>query len=119
MISKGVLPIGRYIPLTKSEQMYRSLILGLQLKSGLDIRQFHGIYSEDAVTVFGSLLAKLDECGCINLDADSVHLTRYGAYFVEDVCDFIIDAALKDESGDLVRASHSGGNRYSGITQEV
>ena len=119
MISKGVLPIGRYIPLSKRERMYRSLILGLQLKSGLDIKQFHGTYSEDAFEVFGPLLAKLNEYGCISQDADSISLTRYGAYFVEDVCDFIIDTALKDESGDLVRASHSGGNRYSSVTQEI
>jgi len=119
MISKGVLPIGRYIPLSKRERMYRSLILGLQLKSGLDNKQFHGTYSEDAFEVFGPLLAKLNEYGCISQDADSISLTRYGAYFVEDVCDFIIDTALKDESGDLVRASHSGGNRYSSVTQEI
>ena len=119
MISKGVLPIGRYIPLSKRERMYRSLILGLQLKSGLDIKQFHGTYSEDAFEVFGPLLAKLNEYGCISQDADSISLTKYGAYFVEDVCDFIIDTALKDESGDLVRASHSGGNRYSSVTQEI
>jgi oxygen-independent coproporphyrinogen-3 oxidase len=119
MISKGVLPIGRYIPLSKGERMYRSLILGLQLKSGLDVKHFHDTYGEDAFEVFGHLLAKLNEYGCIRQDADSIGLTKYGAYFVEDVCDFIIDTALKDESGDLVRASHSGGTRYSSVTPEV
>jgi oxygen-independent coproporphyrinogen-3 oxidase len=119
MISKGILPIGRYIPLSKRERMYRSLILGLQLKSGLDIKQFHDTYGEDVVEVFGPLLAKLNEYGCIEQDTDSIRLTKYGAYFVEDVCDFIIDTALKDESGDLVRASHSGGTRYSSVTQDV
>ena len=115
MISKGILPIGRYIPLSKRERMYRSLILGLQLKSGLGIKHFYDTYNERPFDVFCSLLAKLDEYGCIKQDADSISLTTDGAYFVEDVCDFIIDAALKDESEDLVRASHSGGSRYLSV----
>ena len=119
MISKGIPPIGRYIPLSKRERMYRSLILGLQLKSGLDIKSFQQTYSEGPLDVFGHLLTKLNDYGCTNQNAESISLTRYGAYFVEDVCDFVIDAALKDESGDLVRAPHSGGNRFSSLRQEV
>ena len=119
LVSKGIPPIGRFIPLSKRERMYRSLILGLQLKSGLDINTFKDMYSENPVDVFSGLLAKLDECGCIRQETDAISLTRYGAYFVEDVCDFIIDAALKDESGDLVRSPHSGGHRYSSLTQEA
>jgi oxygen-independent coproporphyrinogen III oxidase len=118
MIDKGIPPIGRYISLSKRERMYRSLILGLQLKSGLDIKHFRDIYGEAPSDVFGFLLAKLDEYGCLKRDEDSVSLTTYGAYFVEDVCDFIIDAALKDESEDLVRAPHSGGSRYSRSMEE-
>lgn len=119
MISKGILPIGRYIPLSKRERMYRSLILGLQLRSGLDIKRFHDTYSEDPFVVFAPLLAKLNEYGCLKQDADSISLIKYGAYFVEDVCDFVTDEALKEESVALVRAPHSGGNRYSGLTQDI
>jgi oxygen-independent coproporphyrinogen-3 oxidase len=119
MIDKGILPIGRYIPLTKRERMYRTLMLELQLKSGLDTKHFHEMYGESAVEVFGPLLAKLTEFDCITQDDGSIRLTRYGAYFVEDVCDAVIDAALKDESVDLVRGSHSGGHRYPTVTQEA
>lgn len=119
IISKETLPIGRYILLSKRELMYRKLILSLQLKSGLDIKLFNDTYSEHPFDVFRSLLAKLHECGCIKQDADSISLTKYGAYFIEDVCDFIVDAALNDESENLVRASHSGGDRYSSTIQEV
>jgi oxygen-independent coproporphyrinogen-3 oxidase len=119
MINKGIPPIGRFIPLSKRERMYRSLILGLQLKSGLDFKHFHDTYSEGIFDAFGPLLAKLNEYGCHKQDADSISLTKYGAYFVEDVCDFVIDAALKDESGDLVRAPHSGGSRYSSLAQDA
>jgi len=119
MISKGIPPIGRYIPLSERERMYRSLILGLQLKSGLDIKLFHDTYSKGPFDVFGPLLAKLNEYGCLKQDADSISLTKYGAYFVEDVCDFITDAALRDESSDLVRAPHAGGIRFSSLMREV
>lgn len=119
MISKGILPIGRYIPLSKRERMYRTLMLGLQLKSGLDTKHFQDMYGESALEVFGPLLARLSEYGCITQDTESIRLTRYGAYFVEDVCDAVIDAALKDESVDLVRGSHSGGHRYPKVTQEA
>jgi oxygen-independent coproporphyrinogen III oxidase len=118
MIGKGMPPIGRYITLSKRERMYRSLILGLQLKSGLDIQHFHDTYGEAPFDVFGSLLAKLNEYGCLTCNENSVSLTQYGAYFVEDVCDFVIDSALKDESDDLVRAPHSGGSRFSRLMQE-
>jgi coproporphyrinogen III oxidase-like Fe-S oxidoreductase len=113
MIGKGVPPIGRYISLTKREQMYRSLFLGIQLKSGLDVKMFHARFQENPHLVFGPLLAKLQKCGCIAQDEASIHLTQYGAYFVEDVCDYIIDTALREESNDLVRAPHSTGRTSS------
>jgi oxygen-independent coproporphyrinogen-3 oxidase len=113
MIDKGIPPIGRYIPLTKRERMFRSLILGLQIKSGLDTRRFVEMFAERPQDVFSGLFAGLDECGCIVLDEDSVRLTKYGAYFVEDVCDYIVDAALKDQATDLVRAPHSEGSKSS------
>lgn len=118
MVDKGVPPVGRYILLTERERMYRSLILGLQLKNGLGLDQFRKLYGLEASDVFGGLMEKLGGLGCIQVDADAVRLTRYGAVFVEDVCDFIIDFALKDESSELVRASHSGGNRFTEVLLE-
>lgn len=117
MIDKEILPIGRYIPLTKKERMYRTLMLGLQLKSGLDTTGFEKMYAESAFVVFESLLARLAAYECITRDRNSIRLTRYGAYFVEDVCDAVIDAALRDESVDLVRGSHSG-HRYPAMAQK-
>ncbi len=118
MISKGIPPIGRYIPLTKKERMYRSLILNIQIQSGLDIRQFHDTYEENPLDVFGQLFVHLAEYGCINQDENSIRLSKNGAYFVEDVCDYIIDIALKEESGDLVRTPHSHGSRSSRLISQ-
>lgn len=113
MIDRGIPPIARYFHLSKKDQMYRSLMLGLQLRSGLDIRQFHDSYREMPAAVFALLLARLDEYGCLVQDAAGIRLTEVGACFVEDVCDFVIDAALQDEPGNQLRAPHSGGSRYS------
>jgi oxygen-independent coproporphyrinogen III oxidase len=118
MIDKGIPPIGRYIALSKQERMYRSLILSLQLKKGLNIQRFHDMYRENPFEVFGPLVLKLEDLGCLYRDVDSVRLTQYGAYFVEDVCDCIIDAALREESSGLVRAPHSGGQRFLPVPHE-
>lgn len=117
LIEKGLPPIARFVLLSEKKRMYRSLILGLQLKSGLEVKQFRSAYGKDPGTAFGSLLLKLEEYGCLVQDTDSVRLTRYGAYFVEDVCDCVIDAALKDDSGNLVRTPHSGGSLFSAAQQ--
>jgi oxygen-independent coproporphyrinogen-3 oxidase len=117
LVRKGVPPIGRRIDLTDKEQMYRSLILGLQIKTGLDLGEFRVRFGVDAVPVFGSLFTALADLGCLEIDAESVRLAGCGAYFVEDVCDFIIDAALREEPGELVRAPHSEGSRSARLDQ--
>ncbi len=109
IIRKGELPIGRYIYLTPREQMYRSLLLGIQLKKGMDIRLFRDRFSADPLDVFASLFSTLSAYGCLQQEAGAINLTKYGAYFVEDVCDYIIDAVLKEESGALIRTPHSEG----------
>jgi oxygen-independent coproporphyrinogen III oxidase len=113
MLDKGILPIGRYIALTQREQMYRSLLLHLQAKKGLDNNHFHARFNVDPLDVFSSLFSRLGEYGCIEQQDGAVRLTDYGAYFVEDVCDFIMDALLKEESNSLVRTPHSDGSTSS------
>ena len=115
LVDKGVSPIGRYMELSASEQMYRSLILGLQLKRGLDIQAFIATYDQVPGRIFEKLFASLTELGCIEISDSAIRLTRYGAYFVEDVCDYIIDAALHEEPGDFVRKPHSAGTRYKSL----
>lgn len=109
IIKKGGLPIGRFIALTKREQMYRSLLLNLQIGAGLDIALFQDRFGASPLEVFSTLFLKLHEYGCLQQDRDAVRLSKYGAYFVEDVCDYIIDTVLKEESQDLVRTPHSEG----------
>ena len=116
MIKKGVLPIGRSISLAPKEQMYRSLMLRLQLKNGLDIQQFRDRFSADPLDVFSSLFSTLSGYGCLQQEDGAIKLTKYGAYFVEDVCDYIIDAVLKEESNSLLRTPHSEGKISSRLT---
>jgi|GEM_PF-1307372 len=114
MIRKGSVPIGRYIILTEREQMYRYLFLKLQLKKGLDIKQFRDRFTVDPLDMFSSLFSKLSEYGCLQQKNGAISLTKYGAYFVEDVCDYITDTVIKEESNYEVRAPHSAGGRPSG-----
>jgi len=118
MIDKGIPPVGRYLALTKQERMYRSLILNLQMKSGLDSKEFQDTYNETPDAVFAPLLAKLHDCGCIRQNDDAISLTTEGAYFVEDVCDYIIDTALKEDSLELVRQPYTAGSRSSRLIRE-
>jgi oxygen-independent coproporphyrinogen-3 oxidase len=113
IIEKGIPPVGRYILLTSREMMYRALFLGLQLRDGLAVSVFRERFGEDAREVFKPLLTYLDECGCLEPNEEAIKLSRYGTYFVEDVCDTVTDAALREDSGDLVRSPHSEGSTSS------
>lgn len=111
LIEKGMPPIARYMIFDKSEQMYRSLFLNLQLRRGLDLAAFERRFGESALDVFSGLVKQLGEWGCAIVDESSLRLSRYGRYFVEDVCCFIIDHALK-EGGyhpSFKRIPHSSG----------
>lgn len=111
MIQKGAPPIARYIALSPRERMYRTLILSLQLKEGLDITRFHARFGLSPHEAFAPLISRLVDLGCLHQQEESLRLTRYGACFVEDVCDCIIDSAFREDGRrGLVRAPHSGGS---------
>ena len=111
LIDKGVFPLARYMVLNKKEQMYRSLFLNLQIRRGLDLKLFDDRFGESALEVFSSLLERLAGFGCVTADDSSIKLSKYGRYFVEDVCCFIIDDALKesDYHAQFKRKPHSFG----------
>lgn len=111
MLDKGIPPIGRHIELTRREQMFRTLILTIQLEAGLDLERFRSRYATEPLQVFEQLFAKLERLGCLEITAVAARLTAYGAYFVEDVCDCIIDEALKEDADGAVRIPHSEGSR--------
>ena len=113
IIRRGGLPIGRYISLTPREQMYRSLLLNIQTKKGLDIQQFRDRFTADPLDVFSSLFSRLSGYGCLQQEDGAINLTKYGAYFVEDVCDYITDAVLKEEPNPPARTPHSEGGTSS------
>lgn len=113
IVKRGILPVGRYLTLTRKDQMYRSLLLSLQLESGLDVRDFEQRFSQDPLETFSPLFLKLQEFGCLERVNGAVRLTEYGAYFVEDICDYVTDMALKEESEFLIRTPHSDGGTSS------
>jgi len=107
LTDKGIPPIGRYVFLTKKEQMIRTLFLNIQIREGLDLKAFQANFQESALDAFSSLLAKGREYGCIRTDEESIRLTKWGRYFVEDVCCLIIDHALQEYDTPQERAPHS------------
>jgi oxygen-independent coproporphyrinogen-3 oxidase len=111
LIEKGLPAIARYMLLNRKEQMYRSLFLSLQIKEGLSLKRFESRFGESALEVFAPLVRTLTQYGCIVADDSSIKLTRYGRYFVEDVCCFIMDRALEGSEyrSDLKRVPHSSG----------
>ncbi len=119
MIEKGIPPIGRHIVLTKREMMFRTLMLQVQLASGLDIESFRCRYFEEPFELFRELFTRLEKLGCLETSAGSAKLTECGAYFVEDVCDCIIDEALKVDSGGAVRIPHSEGSRSARLGAQI
>ena len=110
LLAKNVLPIGRYISLSKNNQMHRSLFMNLQFKTGLLLSAFKDRFNENALDVFKDLIVHLEELDCLQVTRTHIALTDIGAFFVEDVCDYIIDCALKFESKDLKREPHSLGS---------
>ena len=113
LINKDIPPVGRYTLLSKKDQMYRSLFLRIQLKKGLSLTEFKERFNENAIDVFQDLLQNLEAFHCISIIDNHIRLTECGAFFVEDVCDFIMDYALKLESKDLKRNPHSLGSTSS------
>jgi len=109
ILEKGTVPIGRFIFLNKRDQMYRSVLLRIQLKNGIDKKWFQESFLLNPSKVFERLFSKLTEIGCLEEVNGAIRLTKHGAYFVEDVCDYIIDTALKEESEFLERTPHSDG----------
>ena len=119
VIGRGIPPVARYVFLTKREQMYRALFLVLQLGAGLETGPFEERFGEDPLKVFAPLIAALRDRGCVRQEAGSVRLTDYGACFVEDVSDFVMDALLREESDQLARSPHSLGSTSSRLTPLV
>jgi oxygen-independent coproporphyrinogen-3 oxidase len=111
LIERGAAPIARYMVLNETERMYRSLFLNLQVRDGLELKGFQTRFGEDALRVFSPLLDRLEECGCVEVGDSSIKLSRYGRYFVEDICCSIIDQALRDGGydADFKRMPHSSG----------
>jgi oxygen-independent coproporphyrinogen-3 oxidase len=121
LASKEIVPAARYMVLDKKEQMYRSLFLSIQLKRGLNLEEFATRFGEEARTVFGRLIGRLEEAGCIGVDESALKLNEYGRYFVEDVCCFIIDHALREWGYDkhLGRVPHSSGGLLEALSSRL
>jgi coproporphyrinogen III oxidase-like Fe-S oxidoreductase len=111
LVDKGMPPIARFMRLDREEKMYRSLFLSIQTSDGLDSKAFESRFGRNPAEALSPLIDRLAGYGCIEVDDSSIKLSRYGRYFVEDVCCSIIDDAV-GESGhetEFKRMPHSSG----------
>jgi oxygen-independent coproporphyrinogen-3 oxidase len=118
LIDRGDPAIARSLSLSPQDQMYRAVFLNLQLKRGVDLEglahRFHEPLDELA-----PLLDDLEAQGCISQDGSTARLTRYGSYFVEDVCCAVIDYALQQNGArsSTRRMPHSAGSRTARLAR--
>ena len=109
LLERGPHAVVRHQIIPDVDQMYRSLYLNLQLKSGLQRAPFRKRFGKDVDEAFPTILPRLEELGIIEIDADAVRYSPMGSYFFEDACCFIMDAALEAEYPHLVRSPFAYG----------
>ncbi len=97
--------------MSPADQMYRSLFLNLQVKSGLDRETFRRRFGADAADVFSDILSHLRGLDVIEVTESSIRLTKAGSFFFEDVCCYLIDAAIRDLYPELIRAPFAYGKQ--------
>jgi len=95
-IEKNELPINRYQILSPNEQVFRSLFLGLQTKTGVSIRELKSRFGEKCYNILSETISVLKSHRLIEEKEGYLRLTQnYGRYFVEDISCFIVDKAKK------------------------
>jgi oxygen-independent coproporphyrinogen-3 oxidase len=109
LVEGGPSAVGRCRFLTPRDQMYRSLFLNLQTAAGLDRGRFQTRFGEDPVSAFPRILPPLEALGCVEADANAVRLSRNASYFFEDICCYIMDAALAADYPQFARAPFTYG----------
>jgi oxygen-independent coproporphyrinogen-3 oxidase len=121
LVGKGVPPIARSMVLNEREKMYRSVLLGIQTAAGLDSSGFEERFGRNPLDALSPVMDRLAEYGCIEVDDSSISLSRYGRYFVEDVCCFIIDEAMREGgyAAPSRRMPHSSGAFTERLTSRL
>ncbi len=112
MIDRGLPPLHQHQQLSHKEQMYRALFLGIQIRSGVDRAQFREKYGVDVTTALTDVVGGLRDLEAVEVDEDAVRLTRYGQYFYEDVCCYIMDTAKRADFSDHQRTPFSYGTAW-------
>lgn len=118
LIDRGDPAIARSLSLSRQDQMYRAVFLNLQLKRGVDVEDLDRRFPERSHELT-PLFDDLETRGCVTRDGAMVRLTRYGRYFVEDVCCAVIDYALQQcgYPPSYRRMPHSAGSRTARLAR--
>jgi oxygen-independent coproporphyrinogen-3 oxidase len=112
MIDRGLPPLHQQQHLSHKEQMYRAFFLRIQIRAGVDRAEFLEAYGEDVTIGLAEVVDGLRDLGAIEVDERAVRLTRYGQYFYEDVCCYIMDTARRVDFPEHRRTPFSYGNAW-------
>lgn len=77
-LEAGELPIDGFETPTLDEQMDETMMLGLRLVGGVDVREFAWRFGRTVDDVYGDTLARLSDWGTVTLEGDKLRLTRRG-----------------------------------------
>ncbi len=95
-IEKNKLPINKYQILSHKEQIFRSLFLRLQTKTGVSIGELKSRFGEKCYSTLSETISVLKSHRLIEEKEEYLRLTQnYGRYFVEDISCFIVNKAKK------------------------
>jgi len=117
MIDRGMPPLHQHQQLSHREQMYRALFLGVQIRAGVDRAEFREKYGVDVTTALADVVDGLRDLEAIEVDEQGVRLTKYGQYFYEDVCCYIMDGAKRADFSDHQRTPFSYGTAWEAGAQ--
>lgn len=77
-IGAGNFPVEERQALSKEDEAFESIMLGLRLKSGICLATYEARYGLDLMTTYGPVIKKQIELGTLELSEGCLRLTDYG-----------------------------------------
>ena len=95
-LERNIMPIWNFRVFSNLEQAYRTLLLRLQTKAGITTKELKDRFGAGNYNAINLTINKLKDYELIIDNGGVVRLTdSYGRYFVEDICDLIMDESRR------------------------
>jgi oxygen-independent coproporphyrinogen-3 oxidase len=86
----GHSPVVEWIELNEDDRQSESLFLRLRLKDGIDLSAHRARFGVDVIERYGAKLERLREAGLIELDGESLKLSRAGTVLANEVFEVFV-----------------------------